>query len=87
SKIEKIGETTVYSNEKGERAYKSAYEVTKESKQEAQTYSDTGSENLIHEVTPRSPTRIAPIGVPPGAIEIQIPRSVFYVAEEMVERK
>ncbi|XP_045915655.1 uncharacterized protein ppp1r18 isoform X1 [Micropterus dolomieu] len=87
SKIEKIGDTTVYSNEKGGRAYKAAYEVNKESKQEAQTYSDVGSENLIHDVTPRSPKRIAPMGINPGPLEIQIPRTVFYVAEEMVESK
>ncbi len=45
-------------------------------------YSDTGSENLAHDVTPRSPKRILP-----GPLEIQIPRTVFYVAEEMVEKK
>ncbi|XP_076611264.1 uncharacterized protein ppp1r18 isoform X1 [Chaetodon auriga] len=87
SKIEKIGDTTVYSNERGERAYRAAYEATKECKQEAQTYSDTGSEKLIHDVTPRSPKRIAPMGIPQGPLEIQIPRTVFYVAEEMVEKK
>ncbi|XP_040909670.1 histone acetyltransferase KAT6A [Toxotes jaculatrix] len=27
------------------------------------------------------------MGIPPGPLEIQIPRTVFYVAEEMVERK
>lgn len=79
SKIEKIGDTTVYSKEKGERA---AYEVTKP---EVQTYSDTGPENLVHDVTPRSPKRSAPLGISP--LKIQIPRSVFYVAEEMVEKK
>ncbi|XP_044028302.1 uncharacterized protein LOC122864752 [Siniperca chuatsi] len=87
SKIEKIGDTTVYSNEKGERAYKAACEGTKESKQEAQTYSDIGSENIIHDVTPRCPKRIAPMGINPGPLKIQIPRTVFYIAEEMVERK
>ncbi|XP_031151805.1 uncharacterized protein LOC116047277 isoform X1 [Sander lucioperca] len=81
SKIEKIGDTTVYSNEKGERAYKASYEMTKGADQ------DLGLENLIHDVTPRSPKRIAPMVIPPGPLEIQIPRSVFYVAEEMVERK
>lgn len=77
SKIEKIGDTTVYSNEKGERAYKPAYEMTR-SDQEIR------SENLIHDATPRSPKRMV---IPPGPLEIQIPRSVFYVAEDMVERK
>ncbi|XP_049458361.1 myb-like protein X [Epinephelus fuscoguttatus] len=81
SKIEKIGDTTVYSNEKGERSYKAAYEMTKGSDL------DVGSDNLIHEATPRSPKRIAPMGISPGPLEIQIPRSVFYVAEEMLERK
>ncbi|XP_051247555.1 uncharacterized protein ppp1r18 isoform X2 [Dicentrarchus labrax] len=87
SKIEKIGDTTVYSNEKGERVYKAAYEVSKESKQEAQMYSDSGSETLVHDLIPRSPKKIAPMGIPPGPLEIQIPRAVFYVGEEMVERK
>nr|XP_008289779.1 PREDICTED: phostensin [Stegastes partitus] len=87
SKIEKIGDTTVYSNERGERAYKAAQEMTKESKQEVQPRADGGSEGVSHDITPRSPKRIAPIGMPPGPIEIQIPRTVFYVAEEMVDRK
>ncbi|KAI3358097.1 hypothetical protein L3Q82_003105 [Scortum barcoo] len=87
SKIEKIGDTIVYSNEKGERSYKAAYERTKEGKQEVQTHSDTALENLVHDVTPRSPKRIPSMGIPPGPLEIQIPRTVFYVAEEMVERK
>ncbi|XP_054462542.1 uncharacterized protein ppp1r18 [Anoplopoma fimbria] len=81
SKIEKIGDTTIYGNEKGERAFKAAYEMTKGSDQEI------GSEMLLNDATPRSPKRIAPIGIPPVPLEIQIPRSVFYVAEEMVERK
>ncbi|XP_026202991.1 zinc finger CCCH domain-containing protein 13 isoform X2 [Anabas testudineus] len=86
SKIEKIGETTVYSNEKGERAYKAAREMTQEYKQEG-SYSDITSDSLSHDVTTRSPKRITPIGIPPGPLEIQIPRTVFYVAEEMAERK
>ncbi|GAA6235540.1 uncharacterized protein LOC108890303 [Lates japonicus] len=84
SKIEKIGDTTVYSKEKGERA---AHELTKECRQEGQHYSDIGSEDLVHDVTPKSPKRTTPMGIPPGPLEIQIPRTVFYVAEEMVERK
>ncbi|XP_056255916.1 uncharacterized protein ppp1r18 isoform X1 [Seriola aureovittata] len=87
SKIEKIGDTTVYSNEKGERAYKADHELAKDCKQEGQHYSDVGSEGFIHDVTPRSPKRLTPIGIPPGPLEIQIPRTVFYVAEEMVEKK
>ncbi|XP_039978555.1 uncharacterized protein ppp1r18 [Xiphias gladius] len=83
SKIEKIGDTTVYSNEKGERVYKAAHE---ECKQEGQHYSDVESETLIQDLTPRSPKRITPMGTPPAPLEIQIPRTVFYVAEEMVER-
>ncbi|XP_035537813.1 uncharacterized protein ppp1r18 [Morone saxatilis] len=84
SKIEKIGDTTVYSNEKGERVYKAAYEVSKE---EAQVYRDSGSETLVHDLILRSPKRIAPMGIPPGPLEIQIPRTVFYVGEEMERKK
>ncbi|XP_034401176.1 uncharacterized protein ppp1r18 isoform X2 [Cyclopterus lumpus] len=81
SKIEKIGDTTIYTNEKGERTHKAAYEMIKGSDQEI------GSITLLNDGTPRSPKRIAPTGIPPVPLEIQIPRSVFYVAEEMVERK
>ncbi|KAL6099565.1 ppp1r18 [Pungitius sinensis] len=81
SKIEKIGDTSIYSNEKGERAPKAAYEMTKGSDLEI------GSETFLNDATPRSPKRIAPTGIPPVPQEIQIPRSVFYVAEEMVDRK
>lgn len=76
SKIEKLGDTTVYMNERGERVYKAAPEMKNE---EAQTESPT------HEVTPRSPRRIAPTGTPQGPLEIQVPRSVFYVAEDASE--
>ncbi|XP_069555728.1 trichohyalin [Brachyistius frenatus] len=86
NKIEKI-DSTVYSNNRGERAFKAAHETTQESKQEAQIFSDSESENLIHGMTPRSPKRIAPLGVHPSTLEIQIPTTVFYVAEDMVERK
>lgn len=72
SKIEKIGETTVYSNEKGERIYRPAHEISKESKQDGQDYS----------VSPISPKRILP-----GPLEIQIPRTVFYVAEETEKKR
>ncbi|XP_017275085.1 uncharacterized protein ppp1r18 isoform X2 [Kryptolebias marmoratus] len=81
SKIEKLGDTTVYLNERGERVYKAAPEVTRENQQEAQTG------NLTHDATPRSPRRTAPIGIPQGPLEIQIPRSVFYVAEDVPERR
>lgn len=86
SKIEKIGETTVYSNEKGERAYKAAQEMTQECKPEGR-HSDVTSDGLSHDVSTRSPKRIKSMGIQPGPLEIQIPRTVFYVAEEMVERK
>ncbi|KAM9385679.1 uncharacterized protein ppp1r18 [Pholidichthys leucotaenia] len=76
SKIEKIGETSTYCTDRGERANKAAYEMTKE---EVQTGFDCGSDTA-----PRSPKRIT---IPPGPLEIQIPRTVFYVAEEMVETK
>ncbi|KAK5854960.1 hypothetical protein PBY51_005107 [Eleginops maclovinus] len=75
NKIEKIGDTTVYS--RGERVFEK-YQGS---------YQDVGSENLTRDVTPRSPKRIAPMGISPGPLEIQIPRSVFYVAEDMAERK
>lgn len=87
SKIEKMGDTSIYNNEKGERVFKGGYEVTKESKQEVHMYSEAESENLIHDLAPRSPKGIAPMGIPPSPLEIQIPRTVFYVAEEMVEKK
>ncbi|XP_034561254.1 uncharacterized protein ppp1r18 [Notolabrus celidotus] len=87
SKIEKIGDTTVYHSEKGERACKAAYDVSKECKQEGQTFSDNDSEGPAHNLTPRSTKRIPPMGIPPSPLEIQIPRSVFYVAQEMEEKK
>ncbi|XP_072226492.1 uncharacterized protein ppp1r18 isoform X2 [Leuresthes tenuis] len=86
-KIEKIGDTTVYINERVGRAYKAAHGMTKEGKRDELTGSDGGSESLTHDTTHRSPKRIAPIGIPPGPLEIQIPRTVFYVAEEMLERR
>lgn len=76
SKIEKIGETT----------YKAAQEMTQECKQEGH-YSDVSSDSLSHDVTTRSPKRITPMGIPTAPLEIQIPRTVFYVAEETVERR
>lgn len=87
SKIEKIGDTTVYNNEKGDRLFKPAYEVTKDRKDEGQMQSKTGSENPTHDVAPRSPKRIASMGIPVSPLEIQIPRSVFYVAEDLENKK
>lgn len=84
SKIEKIGETTVYSNERGEKPNNAPNEMMPECKQEAH-YSEVSSDSLSHDLTTRSPKRITPI--PPGPLEIQIPRTVFYVAEEMAQRK
>ncbi|XP_027892191.1 uncharacterized protein ppp1r18 [Xiphophorus couchianus] len=69
-KIEKVGDTTIYINDKEERRYSAARE------EDLQTGSHSGPEREI----PRSPKRIPPL-------EVQIPRTVFYVAEEMAERK
>lgn len=80
SKIEKIGETIVYSNEKGERAYEAVREMTQGCKEE--DYGVVSSDGLHHDIT-RSPKKITAT----GPLEIQIPRTVFYVAEEMLERK
>ncbi|KAG7500953.1 phostensin isoform X2 [Solea senegalensis] len=82
-KIEKIGDTTVYSNTGGEVAYRPAHELKKEITKEGQLYIDDASESLIQDLMPRSPKRIPP----PVPLEIQIPMTVFYVAEDMVERK
>uniref|UniRef100_A0A087X6F5 Phostensin/Taperin PP1-binding domain-containing protein n=1 Tax=Poecilia formosa TaxID=48698 RepID=A0A087X6F5_POEFO len=70
SKIEKVGDTTIYINNKEERRYTAAHE------EDFQTGSHSGPEREI----PRSPKKIPPL-------EVQIPRTVFYVAEEMAERK
>ncbi|KAM6899980.1 uncharacterized protein ppp1r18, partial [Xenentodon cancila] len=86
-KIEKLGDSTVYLSERGERTNKAGHENPKESKEEVETRSDGGSEGLIPSITPRSPERIAAIGTLPAPLDIQIPRTVFYVAEEMLERK
>uniref|UniRef100_A0A8C6M4F0 Phostensin n=1 Tax=Nothobranchius furzeri TaxID=105023 RepID=A0A8C6M4F0_NOTFU len=75
------GRDTELKIERGETAYKASPEVTKENQQEAQTGS------LTQEATTRSPKRITPFGMLQGPLEIQIPRTVFYVAEDMVERK
>ncbi|MEQ2244081.1 hypothetical protein ILYODFUR_013441 [Ilyodon furcidens] len=80
SKIEKIGDTTIYINEREETAHTATHEGCKE---DPQTGSHIGSEREI----PRSLRRIAPTAIQPGPLEVQIPRTVFYVAEEMPERK
>ncbi|XP_030003240.1 LOW QUALITY PROTEIN: uncharacterized protein ppp1r18 [Sphaeramia orbicularis] len=79
SKIEKIGDTTVYSTERKERPCMAPYDVTQESNQESLI--DVGPDML------KPPKRISNMGVHPGPLEIQIPRTVFYVAEDMVEKK
>nr|XP_020453402.1 uncharacterized protein LOC109958816 [Monopterus albus] len=86
SKTEKTEDTTVNSNEKEEKAYKTVGEMTNECKQEGH-YSNINSECIIHDETARCPKEITPVGNPPGPLEIQIPRTVFYIAEEIVERK
>ncbi|XP_068188464.1 microtubule-associated protein futsch isoform X2 [Antennarius striatus] len=84
SKIEKIGDASVYNNEKPEQVYNN---VSTDTTQEAQSYSDAGSDGLMHDLTPRSQKTIEPSLMPPAPLEIQIPRSVFYVAEEMMDIK
>ncbi|KAM9737915.1 uncharacterized protein ppp1r18 [Menidia menidia] len=86
-KIEKIGDTTVYINERIGWAHKATHGITTEGMQEVQPQRDGASETLTHEAIPRSPKRIAPFGIATGPLEIQIPRTVFYVADEMGERR
>lgn len=78
SKIEKIGDACVYNNHKIRNIFNGTLETTKEKKQELRLYGETGSENHVQDVLPRSPKT-----VPSEPLEFQIPRSVFYVAEEM----
>ncbi|XP_036001239.1 uncharacterized protein ppp1r18 isoform X1 [Fundulus heteroclitus] len=80
SKTDKRGDTTIYVSEREEIPHTAAHEGCDE---EPQTGGHTGSEREI----PRSPKRIESTGIPPGCLEVQIPRAVFYVAEEMSERK
>ncbi|XP_077404918.1 uncharacterized protein ppp1r18 isoform X2 [Vanacampus margaritifer] len=77
SKIEKIVDAPDYNNDKSVRSYKN------ECKQGAQVHNET----TAYDVTPRSPKGIPPLGNSPGPLEIQIPRTVFYVAEEMARKK
>ncbi|XP_051928490.1 uncharacterized protein ppp1r18 isoform X1 [Hippocampus zosterae] len=77
SKIEKIVDATDYNNEKGDPV--GSYRI--ECKQGAR------HEMAAYDETPRSPKGIPPLGNPPGPLEIQIPRTVFYVAEEMARKK
>lgn len=78
SKIEKIGDTSVYNNHKIRQIFKGTPEMTKEEKREVHVCGETGSEIHMHNVVPRSPKSI-----PSEPLEFQIPRTVFYVAEEM----
>ncbi|XP_038132962.1 trichohyalin isoform X1 [Cyprinodon tularosa] len=80
SKKEQTQGTTIYINEREERANTAALESRKE---ESKRGSRTGSEREI----PRPTKSTESTGIPPGPLEVQIPRTVFYVAEEMVERK
>ncbi|XP_077363667.1 uncharacterized protein ppp1r18 [Festucalex cinctus] len=77
SKIEKIVDAPDYNNDKGVGFYKN------ECKQGAQVHNEIAA----YDVTPRSPKGIPPLGNPPGPLEIQIPRTVFYVAEEVARKK
>lgn len=73
SKIEKIGDTSIYNNHKI-RNFKGTLETT-EKKQEVHMYGETGSENLMDDAAPKC--------ISSEPLEFQIPRTVFYVVEEM----
>lgn len=45
------------------------------------------SDGRLENQEARGSSRIPSLGVQPGPLEIQIPRTVFYVAEEMVDKK
>ncbi|XP_075995602.1 uncharacterized protein ppp1r18 [Genypterus blacodes] len=75
SKIESIGVTA------GEHSYMEASDVTKESQQDAQISSDDS------EICSHGSRDSAPVGIVSSPLEIQIPRTVFYVAEELSETK
>ncbi|XP_061616273.1 uncharacterized protein ppp1r18 [Phyllopteryx taeniolatus] len=77
SKIEKKMDVSDYCIEKSERSFRI------ECKQRAQVHNETAA----YDVTPRSLKGIPPAGNPTGPLEIQIPRAVFYVAEEMARKK
>lgn len=68
SKIEKVGDRSVYNNHK----------VRNSKGTEEGTCAEAGSENLVDDAAPRSPKC-----VPSEPLEFQIPRTVFYVVEEM----
>lgn len=76
SKIEKIGDRSVYNNHKM-RSFKGAFDMTTEKRPEEIQYGESGPENLAEDVAPRSPTCI-----PSEPLEFHIPRTVFYVVEE-----
>uniref|UniRef100_A0A3B3H5S0 Phostensin/Taperin PP1-binding domain-containing protein n=1 Tax=Oryzias latipes TaxID=8090 RepID=A0A3B3H5S0_ORYLA len=74
SKIEKIGDATVHLNEKAEKAHR----------QEPLTEGDCRSRG--QDAGLRSPTRIPAFGTSQTPLTIQIPRTVFYVGEEMLDK-
>ncbi|XP_053717550.1 uncharacterized protein ppp1r18 isoform X1 [Synchiropus splendidus] len=74
NKIEKVGEAYVCS-ERGERAHRSALDATKDSK------CDLDSESRIQSVAPKSPKGVEQ----KDSQDVHIPRSVFYVADEMMD--
>lgn len=78
SKIEKVGDACVYNSHKVRKHLKGTLEMTNENKQEVHVCGETGSESLVHDAVPRSPK-----SVPSESFEFQIPRTVFYVAEEL----
>lgn len=85
SKIQKIGDTPVYNNKKGEMVFKGACELTEDIKQGVHLCNEIGSESIVHDTAPRSPKMVTSVRPPPEPQQIQIPRTVFYVAEEMMD--
>ncbi|XP_077598876.1 uncharacterized protein ppp1r18 isoform X2 [Stigmatopora nigra] len=71
-KIEKVVDGPDYNNDRSEKSY---------NKQ------GVHNDSVPHDVNLRPPKGIATVGIPPGPLEIQIPRTVFYVAEEMAKKK
>lgn len=71
SKIEKIGDPSGYSNRRKRRILTGSLE-----KREVHTCGEAAPEHHLCDVVPRSPK----------STEFQIPRAVFYVAEEMEKR-
>ncbi|XP_057684604.1 uncharacterized protein ppp1r18 isoform X2 [Corythoichthys intestinalis] len=75
NKIEKIVDAADYNNEMVEQSHR------------IDCKQGTPNESVACDLTPRSLKGISPVGNPPGPLEIQIPRTVFYVAEEMAKKK